>query len=44
VLRGERIAQLVVASLPDWQGSDQKGVVAFWGVEDYTLFADASGS
>jgi hypothetical protein len=44
VLRGERIGQLVVASLPDWKGSDQQGVIAFWGVEDYTLFADASGS
>lgn len=45
VLRGQRIAQLVVTALPDWPAADNKGVIPFWGVEGYTLFGgDAASS
>jgi hypothetical protein len=36
-IRGEVVAELIVAALPDWPDADIPGVVPFWGVLDYRL-------
>jgi hypothetical protein len=36
-LRGERVAELVIVSLPDWPAASEPGVIPFWGLVSYTL-------
>jgi len=36
-LRGKRVAELLMVSLPDWPAASQRRVIPFWGLVSYTL-------